>query len=37
MVNRLRGKIIYKDSENILDWQKLGKSFLVLGEIKESN
>ena len=36
MVNRLEKRLYEEDSEEILDWQKLGKSFLVLGEIRKS-
>tara|TARA_B100000686_G_scaffold345035_1_gene428825 strand:+ start:26629 stop:27942 length:1314 start_codon:yes stop_codon:yes gene_type:complete len=36
MVQRLEDRLYSSNSENIYDWQKLGRSFLVLGEIKKS-
>jgi len=36
MVQRLEDRLYSSNSENISDWQKLGRSFLVLGEIKKS-
>ena len=36
MVNRLAKRLYTNDSENILDWQKLGKSFMVLGKINKA-
>jgi cytochrome c-type biogenesis protein CcmH/NrfG len=37
MVERLDKRLYDSDSQDVMQWQKLGRSYLVLGEIDKSN
>jgi cytochrome c-type biogenesis protein CcmH/NrfG len=37
MVERLAKRLYDSDSQDVIQWQKLGRSYLVLGKIEEAN